>query len=609
VDRACNSDGWCWEDPLPLGGEFRVIHGSDPTNVWAVSYSVVLQFDGTNWIFHEEAREPTAVWAFSKSDVWVGTNTGVRHWNGQTWDRNDLSPRWIVALWGAAPNDLWAVAWGGGPGDGKVEFRHWNGQAWTAMEQPSLAGLQNLRFRMTGTSTSDVWVLASDPSSTLPTDPGRSFALHWDGSAWTNRSLGLDQGSMWADSLAISSSEVWVAGRRFSSSWETIPSLFRWDGAAWSDVAAPQEAHALAWISQSAGNLVLTDEKGMQYRLLGDLWEPMGVLGVESAIWSAGRWPRDEPEWVAAGSLLRRANGAWVRYLPKPSVFGESWTWPDAPGSVWGLGKEIWLAYLNQPEIHHFDGQGWSEALDVGDHHSAEVAGASASEVWALAMPSGTGRNDLWGFNEAGWSIALENECSGYLPLCVRGLVATGPGQLWAVVAGLSGGLVRRESPSIDYPQGRWVRSTGAESYTDLQGTYPGNVWATSGDASALWNGTDWVPVAMPFVGKLPRFSRGPSTQSLVYEGSYGTNVYRWDGNQWLKEPITVAGNRTWGAFSSGKQHWICQDTHTVQHFDGQSWSSTTTPGYCDALWGTTDGMLRAIGVDGILRRQYPTSP
>jgi hypothetical protein len=49
----------------------------------------------------------------------------IFHWDGAQWTEKLRGTQRLDALWGAGPNDLWAVGYGG-------EMRHYDGLAWSA---------------------------------------------------------------------------------------------------------------------------------------------------------------------------------------------------------------------------------------------------------------------------------------------------------------------------------------------------------------------------------------------------------------------------------------------------------------------------------------------
>ncbi|MGC4118992.1 MAG: hypothetical protein QM765_31370 [Myxococcales bacterium] len=142
----------------------------------------------------------------------------------------------------------------------------------------------------------------------------------------------------------------------------------------------------------------------------------------------------------------------------------------------------------------------------------------------------------------------------------------------------------------------------------EIWGTAPGNFWATGNSKLAKWNGSTWVLTSFPEPFTKLYISRGPSDESLAMLDGW---VYRWDGTAWVKTTLKSMNSlaRAWDGFSSGKQHWICPEPWTMSFWDGTAWTSTALPAGCGTIWGTEDGVIRTVSVEGILRRQYPVGP
>jgi hypothetical protein len=92
------------------------VWGSSPSDLWAVGNAgLMLHWDGSAWSevtgFSDYFE---AVWGFSSDDVWVGARGAENqpyHWDGSEWTNDTAvsSTRDIISIWGAAPEDIWAV--------------------------------------------------------------------------------------------------------------------------------------------------------------------------------------------------------------------------------------------------------------------------------------------------------------------------------------------------------------------------------------------------------------------------------------------------------------------------------------------------------------------
>jgi hypothetical protein len=188
------------------------------SEVWAVGYwigsdteanidTLILHWDGVGWTqvpspnIAGVANQLAGITAISASDIWaVGTAGGTplaMHWNGTAWTiipmrfRNGLSSENLLAVSGAASNDVWAVGLGRGFYSNRPSgtIRHWDGTRWTdrvcrafSSSNPpdGYEGEGGPDFYFTGVSaraSNDVWAVGALGSGPM--------ILHWDGLAWT----------------------------------------------------------------------------------------------------------------------------------------------------------------------------------------------------------------------------------------------------------------------------------------------------------------------------------------------------------------------------------------------------------------------------------------
>ena len=111
-------------------------------------------------------------------------------------------------------NDVWAVGQSGnGPGEVPLAL-HWDGTAWTQRTVPSPPdGTHQVFSAVSGASGSDVWALGSTfGGSSVP------VLYHWDGSAWAPRALPAPAQAQISGIAAVSANSVWVAGSQPNSS-------------------------------------------------------------------------------------------------------------------------------------------------------------------------------------------------------------------------------------------------------------------------------------------------------------------------------------------------------------------------------------------------------
>ncbi len=236
----------------PLGQNLAGAFYGGPEDIWTVGDNgLALHWDGA--LFADlSVGDNKPLWAVFRppgGDVWAVGGMGE-----QLDANNNIIPaygtlvRWqmvagswitttysashpIVSIWGAAPNDIWAV--GGNsvttfsppPNPPKVTIYpailHWDGTAWSTVNlDPGylLSGIW-------GSSAKDIWAVGGTPPCLG--GPGNGVILHYDGSSWgpplflSNCLLsisGTDQDHVWASGFGG------VLVRKNGTTWQPIDS-------------------------------------------------------------------------------------------------------------------------------------------------------------------------------------------------------------------------------------------------------------------------------------------------------------------------------------------------------------------------------------------------
>lgn len=117
-------------------------------------------------------------YGFSENDITtVGYQGAILHWDGSTWTQQDSgTTQDLWGIWGAAPDDLWAV---GGtarrPMEAVPTLLHYDGSAWTEQELPPITPVNvTAIFKIWGSAANDVYAVGVGGA-----------VIHYDGSAWT----------------------------------------------------------------------------------------------------------------------------------------------------------------------------------------------------------------------------------------------------------------------------------------------------------------------------------------------------------------------------------------------------------------------------------------
>jgi hypothetical protein len=268
----CTEDGWCMEVAGQTGKpSLQAIHGSSPTDVWAIGYDGIIMHRGpTGWAPVDSGLTVRlkGVWASSANDAWiVGDGGTILRWNGSTWSAvNSGVSTNLNAVWGNSSNDVWFA------GSSGVILR-WNGTSIA----PFTPAHPESRLLWTGWNDgAEVWV------------GGLGAGLwHFDGLAWAE--VPTPETDYWTIS-GSSASDVWALGY----------DVMHWDGAMWSIVASEidffDSVGEAMWI-ESPGNAWMVGPRGYGGHLSGGQWvrEDMGnqqylwgVWGSGGALWAVG---------------------------------------------------------------------------------------------------------------------------------------------------------------------------------------------------------------------------------------------------------------------------------------------------------------------------------
>lgn len=232
---------------------------SNPVNGARMGYAV--HWNGTTWnpvpvptIAQYPNSTLNGVAAISSNNVWVAgnactqisCNTFLLRWDGSAFSvipspnvpsaSNSLAD--IAAI---SANDVWAVGRSRSASYVSQPLTlHWDGTAWSIVATPDL-GQSAFLTTVAAASGNDVWAMGNYNDSAGRTT--YSFALHWNGTAWS--AVSMPQPSNYVEitvsgAAAISSNDVWAVGNyRDLSSLDIRTLTFHWDGTAWSLVPSP----------------------------------------------------------------------------------------------------------------------------------------------------------------------------------------------------------------------------------------------------------------------------------------------------------------------------------------------------------------------------------
>lgn len=150
------------------------------------SRGVALRRSGERWTpidLGAEVRLLNWVTGFGADDVlFVGAGGTIVRGDGETWAvQESPTTQDLWGVWGAAPDDVWAV--GGVPfSGGTPTILRWDGTRWNLVETPPLMRANVFAFfKVWGSGPDDVWIVGQ-----------RGVVLHWDGESFTEELVGVD---------------------------------------------------------------------------------------------------------------------------------------------------------------------------------------------------------------------------------------------------------------------------------------------------------------------------------------------------------------------------------------------------------------------------------
>ncbi len=233
-------------------------------------------------------------------------------------------------VWGAAPNDIFAVG-----GSGIV--RHFDGNTWSGMQ----SGTMQTLLAVWGFSPADVYAVGFNPESFGNPAAPRGIILHFDGTAWSEVVHGQTD-TFFRDVWGTAPDDVFVVGG--IEGFGTPGVILHYDGASWTQ------------------QLLITDNP--PHNQLRGVW---GFARDDVYAVGSGGVPIDNNPGVPGLTLHYDGHG-WTRM---PSVNGPL-------NTVWGSRSDDVYASGGPTGIIHFDGAQWS-ALAV-----AAFGAGSAVPIWGF---------------------------------------------------------------------------------------------------------------------------------------------------------------------------------------------------------------------------------
>jgi hypothetical protein len=275
---------------------------------------------------------PDNAWSVFLGCNWPCTGSSdldfVGHWNGSKWSPvsrkqiHNLDPSMITA---SSSTNAWLF--GDFPKQRYAGAVHWNGKSWTKRSVPHWAftinGSGDLDAYFADFSSRDLWIFSEGSY----VGQKSAYAARYLNGRWTKSYLP----DVVEDTVALSSSDIWVIGRAFSLNGPDV--LLHWNGSRWSKTALRA----------------------------GRPGSPVGLFAVGRQLWL--QW--QPAKTSAAPFLLRRTGTGWSKvrfprgysgFAPVSNGASSVWLTGFAPGTKrvqvflhWQAGRWTIFRVPNRP--------------------------------------------------------------------------------------------------------------------------------------------------------------------------------------------------------------------------------------------------------------------
>ena len=262
--------------------------------------------------------------------------------------------------------DAWAVGFYSS-GDNRYTFAlHWDGGAWTIVPTPNAAPNRgfpddNNLLSVATVGRNDAWAVGYYRDDDVPAYQSQPLAMRWNGSSWTLAALPpRPSGDLTQYTLnsvdGVAPDDVWAVG------WSRGRALIlHWDGSSWRPSPTPVRYHSVLW--------------DVDVRARNDVWA-IGHAGRPLVLhWNGRRWRRIRvSRFKAIGGELHGIAAV-------------------GPRLVWGVG---WRYNRTLDEVTlaaRWNGRSWSIARTPNrgyplNNHMDDVAAAGPRNVWAVGLIS-----------------------------------------------------------------------------------------------------------------------------------------------------------------------------------------------------------------------------
>ena len=306
------------------------------------------------------------------------------------WNRvpNDLNnSAFNTALFGVvgiSVNDAWAVGFmdiSSSPINRQPLMMHWNGTRWKSVLSPTLSGTFHELHGVAAISTSDVWAVGEESSSS-----GQALMEHWDGTSWSEvaaPTAGVAS-VLYSVTRVPRTNNLWAVGY-YSSNYSNYALLEYWDGTQWTIFSSPTIPSNNATL-QSVTAFSSTDAWAVG-------WFNSPTLGEQTLI---EHW--DGTQWSVIPSPNTSSSDLLYSVTPVPNT-----------NELWAVGLDSSGRY-ERTLIEHWDGSTWSLSSGVdgtGNNVLFGTVARAVNDVWSVGYVK-NGKSLIQHWDGVQWSVVAQ---------------------------------------------------------------------------------------------------------------------------------------------------------------------------------------------------------
>ena len=254
--------------------------GTDMASVYGVGPGgLIVHFGGSTWTAQQSPTKEdlAAVFGFGEGDaVIVGKKATVLRYDGIAWKQQPVvgTTSDLVDVWGAAPDDIWAV--------GFYTMIHFDGAEWKTV--PASLG-------STMKSWTAIW--GADASHVFAVGQYGTISM-WNGATWASMPSG----------TALSLYDVWGTGPDDVYAVGDSGTVLHYDGVAWTLIKADTQSSFKGVWGSGPDDVYAVGSGGAIFHYDGAVWQDQSVEGFKNQLEAIFGFGPDQALAIGSSELL-----------------------------------------------------------------------------------------------------------------------------------------------------------------------------------------------------------------------------------------------------------------------------------------------------------------